>query len=96
MFYRIAETPECKMPKENLAKVFGPTIVGYSEIDPSHSTMLTETSQQEQVMKRLLSIPADFWQNLLSLDVPEVFHAHTKTPEVIPGNLKLFISTIAI
>ncbi|KAG8198750.1 hypothetical protein JTE90_023513 [Oedothorax gibbosus] len=82
---RIAETPGCKMPKDNLAKVFGPTIVGYSEIDPSHSTMLTETSQQEQVMKRLLSITADFWQNLLSLDVPEVFHPQIRTPEITPG-----------
>lgn len=77
------------MPKDNLAKVFGPTIVGYSEIDPSHSTMLTETSQQEQVMKRLLSIPADFWQNLLSLDVPDVFQTHVKTPEITPGKLHL-------
>ena len=90
MCFRIAETPECKMPKDNLAKVFGPTIVGYSEIDPSHSTMLTETSQQEQVMKRLLSIPADFWQNLLSLDVPEVFHPQTRTPEITPGKLKFY------
>jgi len=27
---RVAATPDCKMPVGNLARVFGPTIVGYS------------------------------------------------------------------
>jgi len=28
--FRVAATPDCKMPVGNLARVFGPTIVGYS------------------------------------------------------------------
>lgn len=85
MYFRIADEPEYKMPIVNLAKVFGPTIVGYSSKEPSDSNILNETTHQEQVMRRLLSIPADFWQNLLSLEVQEVFHPHTKTPEITPG-----------
>lgn len=29
-WFRVAATPDCKMPVGNLARVFGPTIVGYS------------------------------------------------------------------
>lgn len=29
-FYRVAASPDCKMPISNLSRVFGPTIVGYS------------------------------------------------------------------
>jgi len=29
-FSRVATSPDCKMPVSNLARVFGPTIVGYS------------------------------------------------------------------
>lgn len=28
--FRVAASPDCKMPVGNLARVFGPTIVGYS------------------------------------------------------------------
>ncbi|PRD29197.1 UNVERIFIED_CONTAM: Rac GTPase-activating protein 1 [Trichonephila clavipes] len=44
----VAEAYECRMPLENLAKVFGPTIVGYSSAEPADSHMLTETKQQCQ------------------------------------------------
>ncbi|GFW31996.1 rac GTPase-activating protein 1 [Trichonephila clavipes] len=47
-FQRVAEAYECRMPLENLAKVFGPTIVGYSSAEPADSHMLTETKQQCQ------------------------------------------------
>ncbi|PRD25247.1 UNVERIFIED_CONTAM: Rac GTPase-activating protein 1 [Trichonephila clavipes] len=45
---RVAEAHECRMPLENLAKVFGPTIVGYSSAEPADAHMLTETRQQCQ------------------------------------------------
>lgn len=32
--YRIADIPHCKMPLQNLAKVFGPTVIGYSCNEP--------------------------------------------------------------
>jgi Rac GTPase-activating protein 1 len=45
---RVSSSPECKMPISNLAKIFGPTLVGYSSQEPS-LTMLSETKQQVAV-----------------------------------------------
>lgn len=47
---RVASSPECKMPISNLAKVFGPTLVGYTSKEPS-LTMLSETKHQVAVRK---------------------------------------------
>lgn len=44
---RVSSTPECKMPIDNLAKVFGPTLVGYCS--QSHMSMLNETAEQYAV-----------------------------------------------
>jgi Rac GTPase-activating protein 1 len=63
---RIAETPEVKMPIGNLAKVFGPTIVGYStggEIEPAN--MLKETKKQQMVLETLLSMHGEFWKRFI-------------------------------
>jgi hypothetical protein len=49
------------MPISNLAKVFGPTIVGYSGADIDAQTMLKETKKQQAVLETLLSMPNDFW-----------------------------------
>lgn len=46
---RVSSSPECKMPISNLAKVFGPTLVGYSCQEPSPNSMLTETKNQVAV-----------------------------------------------
>jgi Rac GTPase-activating protein 1 len=37
------------MPATNLAKIFGPTIVGYSSVDPEPVAMLNETKKQAAV-----------------------------------------------
>ncbi|XP_035225429.1 rac GTPase-activating protein 1-like isoform X2 [Stegodyphus dumicola] len=82
---RVAESPECKMPLENIAKIFGPTIVGYSTAEPAADcNMLTETTYQVKVMHRLLIIPADSWRNLLNVD-QDVFTPTPKSPEPIPA-----------
>lgn len=46
---RVSSSPECKMPISNLAKVFGPTLVGYSCQEPSPISLLTETKNQVAV-----------------------------------------------
>ena len=48
-FHRVAESEECKMPLYNLAKVFGPTIIGYSVAQPVPATILNETHLQQVV-----------------------------------------------
>lgn len=37
------------MPISNIAKIFGPTIVGYSSIDPDQYAIYTETMIQANV-----------------------------------------------
>lgn len=49
-FYsRVGDIPDCKMPLSNLAKVFGPTIIGYSVPDPEPLQMINETKYQSMV-----------------------------------------------
>ncbi|XP_069683890.1 rac GTPase-activating protein 1 [Periplaneta americana] len=69
---RVAECPECKMPAENLAKVFGPTIVGYSTMDPEPMVMLHETKKQVAVVELLMSISSDYWANFVNADTGSV------------------------
>lgn len=47
--FRVAECTECKMPASNLAKVFGPTIVGYSSTEAEPMKMFAETTKQAKV-----------------------------------------------
>ncbi|GFY57909.1 rac GTPase-activating protein 1 [Trichonephila inaurata madagascariensis] len=69
---KVAESTKCKMPCENLARVFGPTIVGYSTHNPPNSSLLLETGQQCLVMQKLLKISSDLWQNLLKDDKTKI------------------------
>lgn len=56
------------MPISNLAKIFGPTIVGYSSADPDQHAIFTETMIQKDVMQHLLDIPTDYWARFISVD----------------------------
>ncbi|GFU16184.1 rac GTPase-activating protein 1 [Nephila pilipes] len=84
---RVADSTECKMPYENLAKVLGPTVVGYSTDNPSNSVILLETKLQCLVMQKLLKIPSDSWQKILNnreTEVPSIseIKSHDETPAV--------------
>lgn len=37
------------MTDENLAKIFGPTVLGYSSLDPDQYAIFTETQVQKMV-----------------------------------------------
>ncbi|XP_033333684.1 rac GTPase activating protein tumbleweed [Megalopta genalis] len=63
---RVSSSPECKMPISNLAKVFGPTLVGYSCQNPSPTSLLTETRNQVAIVENLLKIPSDYWANFVN------------------------------
>lgn len=65
---RVSSSPECKMPISNLAKVFGPTLVGYSCQEPSVMSMLSETKNQAAIVESLLRIPSDYWANFVNSD----------------------------
>ncbi|CAG4955867.1 unnamed protein product [Colias eurytheme] len=57
---RVAESPECEMGVENLAKVFAPTVVGYGMMTQP-AEMYSATVHMFNVMQVLLSLPGDYW-----------------------------------
>lgn len=67
-FQRIAAAPEVLMPFENIARIFGPTIVGYSSLDPDQHAILSEVHTQYTVMLNLLKLPTEFWNQFIDLD----------------------------
>ncbi|XP_023715210.1 rac GTPase-activating protein 1 isoform X2 [Cryptotermes secundus] len=83
---RVAASPDCRMPASNIAKVFGPTIVGYSRTNPSPVDILHETKRQPAVIEHLLSIPSDYWANFVNVGTavsiyPQIEHYLTPSPE---------------
>jgi len=47
--YRVSENAACKMPLDNLATVFGPTVVGYSSAEPTMNDIMVQTKLQQLV-----------------------------------------------
>ena len=66
---KIADAPLCKMPRDNLSKVFAPTIVGqlHSHQGPNVPTLerMAILDKQICVMRMLLESPVEFWKTLL-------------------------------
>ncbi|XP_054901874.1 rac GTPase-activating protein 1 [Poeciliopsis prolifica] len=58
---RVADSLDTKMNISNLARVFGPTIVGHAVPNPEPMTILQDTKRQPMVVERLLSLPVDYW-----------------------------------
>lgn len=57
------------MPLTNLAKVFGPTIVGYSVADPEPLQMINETKYQAMVCcDSILSFSTYFYCSEIFID----------------------------
>jgi len=68
-----------KMDMDNLSKVMGPTIVGYSSPDPT--AILSEAGDQQKVMKTLLNISDEYWKKLLEPRDPLFGNLKVATPE---------------
>ena len=49
---RVSQEPDLQMTVDNLARVFGPTLIGYSTKDPEPLQMLNETPVQVMVSVR--------------------------------------------
>lgn len=65
---KVAHCTECKMSSSNLAKVFGPTIVGNSATDIEPMEILQQAKWQPKVVERLLSMPFDYWNQFINTD----------------------------
>ncbi|XP_043227644.1 rac GTPase-activating protein 1-like isoform X1 [Amphibalanus amphitrite] len=70
---RVAEVPDNKMSVSSLAKVYGPTLVGYSSSDLEPGALLTETRQQQTVMEKLLGLSADYWTKIVETSSQEQY-----------------------
>ncbi|CAL4143840.1 unnamed protein product, partial [Meganyctiphanes norvegica] len=78
---RVAECPDCKMPASNLAKVFGPTLVGYSVAEPEAAVMFAETKLQQMVMEGLLNISSEYWSTFINIQDENLYPGTKPTPE---------------
>ncbi|XP_037642941.1 rac GTPase-activating protein 1-like [Sebastes umbrosus] len=74
---KVSECVDTKMNVNNLARVFGPTIVGHATADPDPMTILHDTSRQPRVVERLLSIPANYWGQFAHPDYTDMDNANT-------------------
>uniref|UniRef100_A0A8C1VIH8 Rac GTPase-activating protein 1 n=1 Tax=Cyprinus carpio TaxID=7962 RepID=A0A8C1VIH8_CYPCA len=62
---RVAQSKDTKMDITNLARVFGPTIVGHAVPDPDPMTILQDTKRQPKVIERLLGLPVEYWSQFM-------------------------------
>lgn len=47
--FRVMKSPHCQMNQNNLARVFGPTVVGHGMPEPSPTTIMRDTNTQLKV-----------------------------------------------
>lgn len=61
----VANSPACKMPVEDLAKIFGSILLGNRSDEICHEKMFQNMDYVTMVMECLIVIPETFWKNLL-------------------------------
>ncbi|XP_036395893.1 rac GTPase-activating protein 1 [Megalops cyprinoides] len=69
---KVMQSPQCKMDLNNLARVFGPTIVGHGMPEPSPMTIMKDTNTQPKVVARMLSFPSEYWKRLIMVERDQV------------------------
>ena len=77
------------MDTDNLAMLFGPTIVGYSSSDPR--AVLSEGPSQKKVVRELLDLSADYWSTFLDVKDDRMYaltpSTHLNTPRYASGQM---------
>ncbi|KRZ94714.1 DNA primase small subunit [Trichinella sp. T8] len=82
-----------KMPKTNLAKIFGPTVLGFSDQQAQNVTqMIDDSSKSELVMQLLLSLPQQYWKQYLPVTEQERIAA-ARTTTTAPANPRIITAT---
>uniref|UniRef100_A0A8C7RBF1 Rac GTPase activating protein 1 n=1 Tax=Oncorhynchus mykiss TaxID=8022 RepID=A0A8C7RBF1_ONCMY len=66
---RVTQSLDTKMDIPNLARVFGPTIVGHAVPDPEPMTTIQDTKRQPKVIERLLGLPVEYWSQFMMVDL---------------------------
>ncbi|XP_039221751.1 rac GTPase-activating protein 1-like isoform X2 [Crotalus tigris] len=62
---RVMQSPDCQMDHHNLARIFGPLLVGHSTPSPSPLAIMEGTPRQYLVISRLLTLPLKFWKHFI-------------------------------
>nr|XP_046232864.1 rac GTPase-activating protein 1 isoform X2 [Scatophagus argus] len=70
--HKVMKSPQCQMDRNNLARVFGPTIVGHGMSEPSPTTIMRDTNVQPKVVCRLLSLPEAYWRSVLAIQTDQI------------------------
>lgn len=65
---RVADSLDTRMDISNLARVFGPTIVGHAVPNPDPMTILQDTKRQPKVVERLLALPVGYWSQFVTAE----------------------------
>ncbi|CAN9516039.1 unnamed protein product [Ophioblennius macclurei] len=73
---RVADSLDTRMDISNLARVFGPTLVGHAVSNPDPMTILQDTKRQPKVVERLLALPISYWSQFVvsENDKPNLDH----------------------
>ncbi|KAK2814722.1 hypothetical protein Q5P01_000556 [Channa striata] len=77
--HKVMRSPHCQMDQNNLARVFGPTIVGHGMSEPSPKTILKDINTQPKVIYCLLSLPEEYWRGILAVPTDQVSPSTSKT-----------------
>lgn len=86
-FQKVAAAKETKMSQSNLAKILGPTVIGYSSLEASPEEIMREVGVQAEAMEKLLAITSDYWATFLADEGEELYRdsrlLSPATPEVL-------------
>ncbi|XP_020647742.3 rac GTPase-activating protein 1 isoform X1 [Pogona vitticeps] len=63
--HRVMQSPDCRMNRHSLARIFGPTLVGHSAPNPTPLTIMEDTPRQCLVVSHLLGLPLRFWKRFV-------------------------------
>ncbi|XP_042561008.1 rac GTPase-activating protein 1, partial [Clupea harengus] len=73
---RVSQSSDTRMNVTNLARVFGPTIVGHAVADPDPMTILQDTKRQPKVVERLLALPTEYWSQYMMAENDQLHSDH--------------------
>jgi len=89
---KVAAAKETKMNLSNLAKILGPTIIGYSSIEALPEDIMKEVGVQAATMEKLMSIDSDYWNTFLGKDEGEDLYRDSRflspnTPDILTASI---------
>ncbi|XP_049916317.1 rac GTPase-activating protein 1 [Epinephelus moara] len=88
--HKVMRSPQCQMDQNNLARVFGPTIVGHGMSEPTPTTIMSDTNTQPKVVCSMLSLPESYWRRVLTVQTDQTLSSTTVTSTQDNGHGRLF------